>query len=279
MVPTFRCIALGLALLALPRQAAAALPCAPCAGVRLTAPDGVVEALKAQYQLKPGSPLFVAWDVPLASGGTAAPPDPGPLSQAGATPWISLVFTTPAPLAKDPQHLTRLQTELQAAAQAASSAPAGSWLQVVWRPEGQEEAPQDLCEDAFPLKRAAVALPGARAEAKGATEPLPADAQAVAGFYAQEVAAYLEALVLRPGTPEEVAAAVAAAGQADPGRPVVLDALPLPADPREATAEAPRWNVHGIALTLFRGAAAVHTAALVPFARLARARPAHFSDR
>ncbi|HZF12286.1 MAG TPA: hypothetical protein VFE33_26155 [Thermoanaerobaculia bacterium] len=269
MVPTLRRTALFLALLALPRLAAAVLPCAPCAGVRLTSPDGVLDALKAQYQLKPGSPLFVAWDVSLA-GGAAASPDPGPLAQAGATPWISLVFTTPAPLAKDSAHLTRLQGELQAAAQAATSAPAGSWFQVVWRPEGQEAAPQDLGEYGFLLKRAAVTLTGARTDAKVATEALPADAKAVAGFYAQEVAAYLEALVLRPGTPEEVAAAVAAAGQADPGRTVVLDAIPLPADPREAVAEAARWTVRGISLTLFNAASPVTTATLVPFALLAR---------
>ena len=38
-------------LLALPRLAAAALPCAPCAGVRLASPDGtpgIVDALKAR---------------------------------------------------------------------------------------------------------------------------------------------------------------------------------------------------------------------------------------
>jgi hypothetical protein len=273
MLQTARRLAL-LALLVLPGLAAAAtLPCAPCAGVRLTSPDGVVEALKAQYQLKPASPLFVAWDVPLTAGAAPGPLDPGAVAKAGATPWLSLVFTTPAPLTKDPQHLTRLQGELQAAAQAAAAAPAGSWFQVVWRPEGQEEAPQDLGEYGFLLKRAAVTLSGARpgaTPANVATAPLPADPKAVAGLYAQEVAAYLEALVLRPGTPEEVAAAIAAAGQADPGRPVVLDALPLPADPREAVTEAARWTVRGVGLTLFRAAAPVDVATLVPFAVLAR---------
>jgi hypothetical protein len=261
-----------LALLTLPSLAAAALPCAPCAGVRLAAPDGVIDALKAQYQLKPGSPLFVAWDVPLTPEEAPGALSPATVAQAGGTPWLSLVFTTPAPLAKDPAHLARLQGELQAVARVAAAAPAGSWFQVVWRPEGQEEAPQDLSEYGFLLKRAAVTLTGARPDAKVATEALPADAKTVAGLYAQEVAAYLEALVLRPGTPEEVAAAVAAVAQADPGRPVVLDALPLSADPREAVAEAARWTVRGVELTLFSASAPapVTTATLVPFALLAR---------
>ncbi len=272
MLQTVRRIALCLTLLSLPRLAAAALPCAPCAGVRLASPEGVVDGLKAQYQLKPGSPLFVAWDAPLAGNAPDTPlvPEPVAVAQAGGTPWLSLVFTTPAPLTKDPAHLTRLQGELAAVARIAAAAPAGSWFQVDWRPEGQEGAAQDLSEYAFLLKRAAVTLTGARPEAKVATEPLPADPAAIASFYAQEVAAYLEALVLRPGAPEEVKAAVAAVGQADPGRPVVLDGVPLPADPRAALAEVARWTVRGVGLTLFQASAAVDTAALVPFALLAR---------
>jgi hypothetical protein len=255
--------------LALPRLAAAALPCAPCAGVRLASPEGVVESLKAQYQLKPGSPLFVAWEAPLA-GAAPLVPDPTAVFQAGGTPWISLVFTAPSPLAKDPAHLARLQDELTATARIAAAAPVGSWFQVVWRPEGQEGTAQDLSEYAFLLKRAAVAVTGARPDGKVATEPLPADAAAITGFYAQEVAAYLEALVLRPDAPEQVAAAIAAATQADPGRPVVLDGVPLPADPRQALAEAARWTVRGVGLTLFTSTSAVDTAALAPFALLAR---------
>jgi hypothetical protein len=272
---TFVLLALLVALLALPRLAAA-LPCAPCAGVRLASPEGVVESLKAQYQLKPGSPLFVAWDAPLVpapAGAAALSPDPTAVFQAGATPWISLIFTAPSPLAKDPAHLAKLQEELTATARIAAAAPAGSWFQVVWRPEGQdrpETQTQDLSEYAFLLKRAAVAVTGARPDGKVATAPLPADPAAIAGFYAQEVAAYLEALVLRPGTPEQIAAAVAAVTQADPGRPVVLDGVPLPADPREALAEAARWNVRGVGLTLFQASSAIDTAALVPFALLAR---------
>ncbi|HTQ81074.1 MAG TPA: hypothetical protein VMM92_13830, partial [Thermoanaerobaculia bacterium] len=130
--------------------------------------------------------------------------------------------------------------------------------------------PQDLSEYAFLLKRAAVALTGAQPEGKVATEPLPAEARSIAAFYSQEVAAYLEALVLRPGSPEEVTAAVAAANEADPGRPVVLDGVPLPADPQAALAEAARWSVRGVALTLFEVGAALDTATLVPFALLAR---------
>ncbi|HTQ81244.1 MAG TPA: hypothetical protein VMM92_14700, partial [Thermoanaerobaculia bacterium] len=126
-----------LALFLLPGPAAASLPCSPCAGVRIATPAGLLEALQAQYQLKPGSPLFVAWEVPLAGVSEAPATDlPGAVFKGGGTPWLSLRFSTPAPLARDPGHLARLQGELQAAAAVARQAPAGSWFQVVWRPEG-----------------------------------------------------------------------------------------------------------------------------------------------
>src|SRR5829696_3246547 len=97
------------------------LPCFPCAGVRFEPVQPVAEAdplnpapapdvqtspapssvpnnpadfasLLAQAKLEKGSPFFVAWEVPLDS-------DPAPaakgISDAGGTPWLSLIFRTP----------------------------------------------------------------------------------------------------------------------------------------------------------------------------------------
>ncbi|HEY8020875.1 MAG TPA: hypothetical protein VIH93_07225 [Thermoanaerobaculia bacterium] len=269
-------IASALGVLAMP-AAAAGFDCKPCAGVVLDGPAGVAEALSLQSGLKAGSPLFTAWEVPLA-------PEPPPaetgdaaarIAQAGGTPWLALVFRTPPPLAAN---AARLQGELEIAAAVGRAAPAGTVFQVVWRPEGNEASEQSLAEYGFLMKRAAVALTGARGNGKVATEALPATAAAVAGLFAQEVGAYVDVLALAlpdPPTPEGIAAALAAAAKAGPGEPVALEGVPLPAEPAQVLAEAARWAVAGVDLTLFRppepsAAAPPTAAALAPFALLAR---------
>ncbi len=160
----------------------------------------------------------------------------------------------------------------------ARAAPSGTVLQVVWRPEGREADAESAAEYGFLLKRAAVALTGARPDGKVATAALPATAAAVAGLYAQEVGAYVDILTLAPAadaTPQGIAAALAAAAKADPGRPVALDALALPDEPAQVLAEAARWAVAGVDLTLFRAPATAQPAPLTPamlapFALLAR---------
>lgn len=296
--PALLALLLSLAAYATP-AGAAGLPCKPCAGVELDSPAGVAEALAAQAGLKPASPLFVAWEVPLApdvpapSPAAEPPAPPGAaaasppaasdttgageaaarIAQAGATPWLALVFRTPPPLAS---HAARLQGELEAAAAVARAAPKGTVFQVAWRPEGSESGAPDLAEYGFLLKRAAVALTGARPEGRVATEALPPTPQAVAALYAQEVGAYVDVLTLAPppdaGDPAAVAPALAAAAQADPGRPVAIDALPLPAEPAEVLPAAARWAAAGVDLLVFRAPAGAPPtpAGLAPFALLAR---------
>src|SRR4029078_12713310 len=78
--------------------------------------------------------------------------------------------------------------------------------------------------------------------------------------------------VQRP-PPEGREAAGRATQEADPGRPVVVDSLPLPAIPAEALAGAAREAAHGIDLTLFQAPALENTTlipTLAPFALLAR---------
>ncbi|HEV7507702.1 MAG TPA: hypothetical protein VGS07_22650 [Thermoanaerobaculia bacterium] len=255
------------------------ISCRPCAGLRVDPSGGAAAAgdiartLKESAHLEAGSPFFVAWEAPL-DGTTAGIADAASLAttlrDSGATPWISLVFRTPGPLA---QNAERLQTELRAVVDLAGKTPAGTWFQVVWRPEGAEAQAFSPTDYAFLLKRAAVALTGARQDVLVASQALPADAAVLRAFYGQEVAAYLEAIVLQPAPPQVLAAAVAAVQEADPGRPVVVDALPLPAVPAEALAGAAREAAQGINLTLFQAPALdtrTMVPALAPFALLAR---------
>jgi hypothetical protein len=254
----FFCLALPLG--------AANLPCRPCAGLRIdpaaaaaTTAAGPADAARTLKPggLEPGSPLFVAWEVPLSGGATVDASLPATVRDSGATPWVSLVFHTPPPLA---QNAERLQVELRAAAEAAAKAPAGTWFQIVWRPETGDFS---ASEYAFLLKRAAVTLTGAQGQAKVATEALPADPKILQALYAEEVAAYLEAVALQAAAPEALKAAVDAVQTLDPGRPMVLDAVPVPDDPAEMLAMAAREAAEGIDLTLFR-ALGLETARLVP---------------
>jgi hypothetical protein len=214
------------------------------------------------------------------AGGAGSAPDPaavgvGEAAKAvagvGATPWITLVFRTPSPLAAN---AARLQAELAAAAGIAAAAPPGTWFQVAWRPQGggatavpaartgpstgraatvgtaapaaatgnpatagtAATAPpgaMDTADYAFLLKRAAVAVAGAQAEVHVATAPLPAGREALEAFYGAEVAAYVDITVLAAGSADAdgLAAAVRQVHDLDPGRPVALDALPYPGAP------------------------------------------------
>ncbi|HEX5716892.1 MAG TPA: hypothetical protein VF179_12085, partial [Thermoanaerobaculia bacterium] len=122
-------------------------------------------------------------------------------------------------------------------------------------------------EAAFLIKRAAVALTGARSDARVASDALPADAAFLKALYAEDVAAYLEAVVLRPeGNLEQ---AIAAIQEVDPGRPIVLDSAPMPAAAGEILSDAARNAVRGIGLTLFR-ATEVGAQIVSPLALLAR---------
>ncbi len=246
--------------------AAQPLPCRPCAGLRVeTAVAGeALEALAGALPAGADATVVLAWEAPLDGSADPAPlaraaalpppPPAAPPAPAAPTPrlipWLTLPFRTPPPLA---QQAVRLQGELDALSRLAAAAPPGTFFQIAWRPEGADPAaPLDFTEYAFLLKRAAVAVTGARPDGRVVTQPLRAGAEAVEALYAQEVAAYLEAVAVLPGRPEAVAATAAAVEQLDPGRLVVVDAPPLPDDPQTLPAEAARWAVRGASLVLFR---------------------------
>jgi hypothetical protein len=290
--------ALALACLALP-AGAATFPCQPCAGLRFAPapasapaaapgtpetapaaaparPEDFARLLKEIAKLEAGSPVYLAWESALQDGaGTVASATAREVRASGGMPWIALVFTSPAPLA---QAGDRLQGELRAAAELAGLAPAGTWFQIVWRPEGGTFS---AAEYAFLVKRAAVALTGAQTDAQVAAGPLPLDPAEIRRFYGEEVEAYLEAVVLPDAAGPSLDAAIAAIAAADPGRPIVIDgaSLPLaPEDPAELMAAAARNAARGAALTLFglpdaadaQGTADILRAALAPLTVLAR---------
>ncbi|MEM9292702.1 MAG: hypothetical protein AAGD01_13560 [Acidobacteriota bacterium] len=263
-------LALALALvLSLASDAAAQRPpCNPCAGLLVEEPGAWLESLAAAPQVTEDQRLYLAWtatvtDAAEAASGTAA------VQQAGATPWLRVIFTTPSPVI---QHATELDAELQAAAAAARSAADLKHYQVLWQPASGEATLEDY---AFLFKRASVTLAGANPEARILTAPLGpsflgAGEEQLARFYGEDVAAYLDGIALAPGLPD-LAATVTQIQQIDPGRPVVLDASDLPSDPWLALADAAAAAEAGVAVTLFAAPSSAAAAPTVaPFKLLAR---------
>ncbi len=260
-------VAPALPLALAPGSAAAAaakpLPAAGAANPILAAAGGANPILTAAAAADPSAAAAAA-AVRVADRMAAA------VGAAGATPWVSLVFTTPSPLAGN---LAHLQAELNAAAAIAAAAPRDTWFQIVWRPAPAPAAAVGAAEYAFLLKRAAVTLTGAQAGLHVATEPLPPDPAVLTTFYAAEVAAYLDLVALAPRSDEDgkgAAAAVQKIHDLDPGRPIALDSLPYPAaPPGAALGEAARRATAGFDLTLFQPAA-VTAAEVSPLIVLAR---------
>ncbi len=244
--------AIGVLQLAAPRAAVGQsllAPCKPCAGIKAADPTALAEALARGWRLGEKAVLYAGWQVDLESA-TAAEAAAGAaaLRAAGATPWLALRFATPAPLAANAAVLDR---ELASAAALARAAGAGAWLQVLWQPAA-EPAEARASEYAFLLKRAAVAITGASAEARVVTEPLAPDRSGLEQLYAAEIAAYVDGVALAPAGDEELAAALAALAELDPGRSTFLDALPYPTDPLAALADAAAAAARGFSATLFR---------------------------
>jgi len=230
--------------------AAQRLACTPCGGIEAADPYGLLPALAAPPRLAEDARLYAAFELALDTSASPAPAHA--LAAAGATPWMRLVFRTPAPLL---EQIPRLQGEIEAAVAAAGSRPPRAHYQVVWRPEGQEGTTPSSTEYAFLVKRASVALTGADPDASVASAPLPVDPAWIAAFYAEEVAAYLDLIAFAPAPAPALAAAVEAASALDPGKPIVLDGAPWPASPALSLAEAASANERGFALTLFRAPA------------------------
>jgi hypothetical protein len=222
-------------------------PCNPCAGLLTTDPLTAATGLAADWPLPAESRLDVAWDVELGTAPESLAAQVVAVRRAGATPWVRLRFTVPAPVR---DAATALAQELERAAALAQSAMGGALFSVLWTPvTGGDGDPADY---AFLLKRAAVTINGATPGALIATRPMPASAEALRALYALDAAAYVDAVALSPGEAPATEAAFAALAELDPGKPVILDALDYPATASQVAVLAARASVSGFASTLFR---------------------------
>lgn len=229
-------------------------PCRPCAGFVTSSPEAAADAVAASATFDERHPLYVAWDVALTDS-EGAPADVATdvetsrkIRKAQVTPWVRLVFTTPPSLVENTE---RLESELEAAAALAAGAAPDTHFQIVWHPEGAPAEPFDASSFAFLVKRASVALTGARPEVTVIAGPVPASAQAIRDLYAQEVGAYLDGLAVPPAAPEDLQSVLATLTELDPGRALVVDRMPAPAPAATALADAARLSAAGVALALF----------------------------
>jgi hypothetical protein len=219
----------------------AEIPCTVCAGVRVDDPIAVLGVLAMEPKLGDDDAFFLAWTVPL--DGTAAVDSVDHARRAGAQPWLRVVFRTPQPIA---DNLARLDAELEKLAALVRAGGEDLFVQAVWMPDS---GAAEIRDHAFLIKRAAVAVTGASPDAKFIAGPLEADSEYLRAFYREEVAAYLDLIALAPG--DNLTSALVTLGELDPGKPVVLDALPMPGNPGKAVARVAESAAAGIAITLF----------------------------
>lgn len=265
---------LVLALIVPASGVAQTLPCTPCIGLVTDAPDRVAEALDTAPAIPEDALLLVGWRVDLSAAGSTDASSVASraerLDALGATALPSLVFHAPAPLESN---LGALGRELESAAAGVRGAPKDAWFQIAWEPSTPPSDATRAAEVAFFIKRAAVAVTGARGSGDGrvVSPPLPADPEFLEALYAQEVAAYLDAVALEPAAPEALEASLEALTRLDPGKPVMLDALPIPELPARALTQAARWASTGVSVTLFGPADALQIEELAsPMVSMAR---------
>ncbi|MFQ5527427.1 MAG: hypothetical protein ACE5GX_14325 [Thermoanaerobaculia bacterium] len=236
----------GLLALSLAVHAEAAPPCTPCAGVGVSDWIATAEVLEAGPALEDGALLLVKSETSLAearASQAALRAGFDALSARGATPWLAVEFETAPPLL---ENIEALAVELETLAALARESPAGSRFQILW--SDQDSATwQDY---AFLFKRAAVAVSGAQPDARVASAPLPTP-DAVAAFYSQDLAAYVDAVALAPADDEALVAAMAEILSQDPGATVVVDGIPMPEPASRLLGEAARLAHLGIHVALF----------------------------
>lgn len=223
---------------------AAGPPCRPCLGLTSPDPSALASALGDRTRLSDDQRLYVRWSAALddvdATAATARS-----VADAGAVPWIELLFTASAPLERD---LARLTGELDAAAELARRAPASTHYEIGW---SGGSPTNDTADYAFLLKRASVAITGARETARVLTAALPAEPALLGALYGEEIAAYIDGVVLDDPEATVLAAALDVLVDLDPGKPVVVEGRSRPSDPWRMPVIAARDAAAGAAVTLF----------------------------
>jgi hypothetical protein len=235
------------------------LPCSVCAGVRIADPAVAVDALANEPKLGDDDAFFLAWTMPL--DGTADVDFIDRVRRTGAKPWLRVVFRTPQPIA---DNLDRLEVELEELAALVRGGGEGLFVQAVWLPAA---GATDFRDHAFLIKRAAVAVTGASPSANFIVGPLEADPESLRALYREEIAAYVDLIALAPA--DDLTTAVATLGELDPGKPVVLDALPIPGKSEKTVARVAGFAAAGFAVTFFE-ADSVTAADLAPLKWMAR---------
>jgi hypothetical protein len=226
-------------------------PCKPCEGSTTGSVGRAVAALQQAPRLAADARLYVRW-----RHDATAPWDPAParaVAEAGGTPWLEVVFHTPSPLV---EHAGDLERELAGLATAAKDAGPLLHFEIAWEPQvdssAQADPPDRLVQYAFLLKRAAVVVTGALADARVLTGPLLADPDALRALYGQDLAAYADGIVLQgPLDDDALRRSLAALEELDPGRPVTVVGLPWPTPAELTVAEAARLGALGASIALF----------------------------
>jgi hypothetical protein len=222
---------------------AAGPPCNPCAGIVVADPQAAVAALKEGLAVTGESRLYVAW--PALLDGTASRDGFAAVRAAGGTPWVTVEFTTPSPVL---QHLDAFEAEIKALAELVRGGGERLHVQVGWRPSAGEVDAKDL---GFVFKRAAVAINGAQPDARVLLGLIPTREDFVRALYGEEIAAYVDGIVLGPTPIDELKAAAALLAELDAGKPLSLAGLPWPAANAAALARAAENSAAGVAVSLF----------------------------
>ncbi len=209
------------------------------AGVRVDDPSTILESLVAEPRIGEEESFFVSWTVPLDGSAEMSAVDA--IRSAGARPWVRVVFSTPAPLV---ENLDGLESELAVLAKIVRATGESVFFQAVWRPAGGGLTAKDL---GYLIKRAAVVVTGAAPGAGFSAGPLPSTRGALEWLYLEEVAAYLDVLVLAPS--DEMASAMEVLAELDPGKPVAVDAVAWPESDRSPVADIAGWAAAGAAVT------------------------------
>jgi hypothetical protein len=202
-------------------------------------PAMALEALRDGPEIGDDGLVYVGWTAAL--DGTADLEAASGIREVGAQPWVRVVFATPSPLV---DHLDRLGDELVELAEIARATGDDAAIQVVWRPESGEVTAGDL---GYFIKRAAVVVTGAAPGAEFAAGPLPSDPSFLEWLYVEDVAAYIDVLVLQPG--EATRVAMEALALLDPGKPVAVDAVSWPRASSSPVGEVAGWAAAGAAIT------------------------------
>lgn len=239
------------------RVAAAAPPCHPCASVSVEDPRDAIAALAAAPTLAEEQRLYVAW--PVTPGATDAVSSTHAVGETGAVPWLRVRFATPPPMTAN---LGNLERELEALSALVRGAHPSTHYQIEW-------SGGDAVDDyAFLFKRAAVAVSGARTEARVISRPLRPEIEALDALYANDIAAYADGIAFAPGDDAALARVVDHLAGIDPGTGAVVMARPEPSPTSRALVTAAKDSARGVAVTFFE-LAAPDAAALAPFKVLA----------